>query len=810
MPLWLVAQPYQIGNRSITLNDPSRGGRAIGIEVFYPAASSGSNVPVISGDFPLLVFGHGFTMDYDAYQNFWEELVPEGYIIALATTETGFSPSHGNFGADLSYMVNWFLQQNTTPASPFFDCLNGKSAVMGHSMGGGASFLAASQNPNITVLATFAPAETNPSAVSAAGNLSIPALIFSGGRDNVTPPADHQIPMYNALQSDCKTRVTIDNGAHCRFANSNTLCQTGEAFVCIGCNFLDRAIHHQRQFTVLLPFLDFYLKGNCNAWTTWQNVLSNPSGYSVVNSCNYALPGVGININGDTALCTIDTTYLQAQVQGSGDLLWSTGETTSQVVVTNPGQYTITLTDALGCEAVDVVSINAYNVVKPVITAVSGSTICAVDTTLLSVNSSYAQYNWSTGATTNEIEVTSAGDYYVSVIDNNGCTAVSDTLTITVNNVVQPVINAISGLALCAGDSTLLTVSSNYAQYNWSTGATTNEIQVSSGGDYYVSVTDNNGCSAVSDTLTVTVNNAVQPILNAQSGTTFCEGDSTTLSVTNPYADYTWSTGAITSEIQVTTAGDYYVTVIDNNGCSAVSDTLTVNVDNVVSPVISLQSALTFCDGDSVELSVTSVYVSYNWSTGDTNNEITVSTAGDYYVSVIDNNGCSSSSDTVTVQVNQPTANPVLTYTNDSLYASGGTLVSWYQDGNLLSGITDDFLYPVTPGDYEVVVADANGCVSRSTIFTVQEDSIINGLSLVTELTWNVYPNPTNGLLVVDFEGVLAEVRMYNPAGQEVFPPKEELAHKVTLDMSMLSGNLYFIQLESNGKSYIRKVFVQH
>ena len=99
---------------------------------------------------------------------------------------------------------------------------------MGHSMGGGASFLAAQLNSNIKTLVNFAPAETNPSAITAAASITIPSLIFAGVNDCVTPQNTNQIPMYNGLGSSCKTLISIIGASHCQMSNSNSLCNFGE------------------------------------------------------------------------------------------------------------------------------------------------------------------------------------------------------------------------------------------------------------------------------------------------------------------------------------------------------------------------------------------------------------------------------------------------------------------------------------------------------------------------------------------------------------------------------------------------------
>ena len=66
-----VAQPFLIGHKQQAFIDASRSNRSIDTEIYYPANSSGDNVPMANGTFPILVFGHGFLMTWDSYAYLW-------------------------------------------------------------------------------------------------------------------------------------------------------------------------------------------------------------------------------------------------------------------------------------------------------------------------------------------------------------------------------------------------------------------------------------------------------------------------------------------------------------------------------------------------------------------------------------------------------------------------------------------------------------------------------------------------------------------------------------------------------------------
>lgn len=251
-----AAAQYQVGHQSRTFNDPARNDRAIASEVYYPANSTANNVPVADGLFPFLVFGHGFVMNYTAYAHITEHLVPAGYVMIYVETEGGFAPVHSDFGLDLAYVADHFFAENSDGNSIFQSHLIDRCAIMGHSMGGGSTWLAASTSTSVDCIAGLAPAETNPSAIAAAPNVTVPAIVFSGSSDAVTPPATNHIPIFDGTASTCRIFVNIINGSHCGFANSGSLCDLGE----FGFSGLSRAEQQVIAQDLLQAFFDFHLK----------------------------------------------------------------------------------------------------------------------------------------------------------------------------------------------------------------------------------------------------------------------------------------------------------------------------------------------------------------------------------------------------------------------------------------------------------------------------------------------------------------------------------------------------------------------
>lgn len=126
LSLWVLgpitAQPFNIGHRQLTFIDADRNDRPILTELYYPSATTGDNVPVsdVGGEtYPVVAFGHGFVMEWSAYANIWNALVPEGYIIAFPRTETGISPDHLTFARDLAFIIRAIQEEGKTVGSPF-------------------------------------------------------------------------------------------------------------------------------------------------------------------------------------------------------------------------------------------------------------------------------------------------------------------------------------------------------------------------------------------------------------------------------------------------------------------------------------------------------------------------------------------------------------------------------------------------------------------------------------------------------------------------------------------------------------------
>ncbi|MCQ2959614.1 MAG: hypothetical protein MJ198_05425 [Bacteroidales bacterium] len=176
---------------------------------------------------------------------------------------------------------------------------------------------------------------------------------------------------------------------------------------------------------------------------------------------------------------------------------------------------------------------------------------------------------------------------------------------------------------------------SYFQTITWSTGETSQSIQVNKSGVYSVFVTDDWGYEYV-DTINITM-----PEIQYIQNQTICDGSSV-LWDCGLEGDYTylWSTGETTKAISITTAGKYALKITDNQGYSVKSDTVVVSVDDF-STKARLGADTTLCIGNSIGLIACSEEAkAYLWNTGDTTSTITIENEGVYVLSVLNDRGC--------------------------------------------------------------------------------------------------------------------------------------------------------------------------
>lgn len=248
-----------------------------------------------------------------------------------------------------------------------------------------------------------------------------------------------------------------------------------------------------------------------------------------------------VSIAGSDSICVGGGTTLDA-----GDFFfyqWSTGATTPTIDISAAGSYTVTVYGDAGCSDIDTFTVANYPI--PSVMVNGNLSICDGNSTILSTVPVFDTYLWSNGSTTPTIEVAEADSYSVTVTNENACVGSGDA-TVVINDNLLPQISG--DLGICPNGSTTLSTTAFSGGYVWSTGATTQSIDVAAIGTYSVTVSSDNACSG---SATATVVNYNPPIPSIEGNLLIINAGNTTLSVADTYTEYEWSTGATVPSINV-------------------------------------------------------------------------------------------------------------------------------------------------------------------------------------------------------------------------------------------------------------------
>jgi gliding motility-associated-like protein len=396
-------------------------------------------------------------------------------------------------------------------------------------------------------------------------------------------------------------------------------------------------------------------------------------------------------------ICTGSTMNFTNNSVGAVDYVWNFGDGSQpdtnflpSHTYTTAGSYTVTLIaiDSLSCKTSDSTHIYVVVLDPPVVNIGNDTTICGPLNITLNAGNPGMNYLWSTGATTQTINVNTTGTYWVNVT-NGQC---SDRDTIFITGLSVPPLG--SDTNMCIGNSLTLNAGNPGATYLWNTGATSQTISVSSSGTYYVEATA--GACTLSDT--VDVNFIPAPVVNLGNDTILCPGQTITLDAGNPGTTYLWNTGATTQTITISVPGNYWV-ISDNGSCT---DADTISVSSLA--VTNLGNDTTLCMGNPLTLNAGNAGANYLWNTGATTQSISVSNSGTYYVT--SSVGNCTQSDTVIVNF-VPT--PVVDLGNDSTLCPGQSfqLDAGNPGANYLwnNGQTTQSVTASGTGIYSVIVA---------------------------------------------------------------------------------------------------------
>jgi gliding motility-associated-like protein len=378
--------------------------------------------------------------------------------------------------------------------------------------------------------------------------------------------------------------VTVENGFGC--AGSDTInVALSQAFyidlgpdttICSGDNY------------VLSPgpgFASYYWQDGSTASSLQVN---NPGMYWVSVTDTYGCTGgdtviIGVNpapvfnLGNDTVICNGTSLVLEPGNQFSS-YLWQDNSSLPVFIVSTPGLYTVTVTNAFNCEASDEIFVD---VTAPEIDLGEDIALCLGDTLFLDPGEGYAAYLWQDGDTDPFYYATLGGTYHVTVTDVYFCTG-SDTLYVA--EMAVPVADLGGDQVVCEGESLMLEAPEGPFTYTWNGEPGSNVQEVFSGGTWEVVVT--NQCGTDSDLILIT--EIPTPPVDLGEDRVLQEGESIQLDAGFGFDEYVWQDGSDGQFFQVNAAevedglASYWVEVWD--GPCKSSDTLSVEVFSVKVP----------------------------------------------------------------------------------------------------------------------------------------------------------------------------------------------------------------------------------
>jgi gliding motility-associated-like protein len=438
---------------------------------------------------------------------------------------------------------------------------------------------------------------------------------------------------------------------------------------------------------------------------------SSSASVNVVVSPSITVTG----ISSSAVQCGAANGSATANVQGGTGALtynWNpTGQTTSTATGLNAGgNYTVTISDAIGCSLTTTVNVVALN--APFVTVAGNTSLCIGDAATLTASGGNT-YSWSTGSTATTITITPGvtTNYTVTATIGN-CV---DTATFAVSVLPPPIANIASNTTICAGQSATLTASGG-GLYAWNNGATTSAITISPSTNTAYSVTVSIGSCSTTANASVNVVPVPTPTITA-TNTLICGGDRTTLTASGG-TTYSWSNGMTSSSIAVTPSATTTYAVTSGNGVC--TDTATVKITVLPPPIATVSGNNNLCQGNAATLTA-SGGGTYSWSSGQTTAVINPSTAGSYSVVVTIGTCRDTATSTVTVNPNPAaTVSPdviIIQGQSTTLTASGGTNYVW-DNGMNGNPIT---VSPLSTTNYCVTVYDANNCKDTACVTVIVE-----------------------------------------------------------------------------------------
>ncbi len=270
-----------------------------------------------------------------------------------------------------------------------------------------------------------------------------------------------------------------------------------------------------------------------------------------------------------------------------------------------------------------------------------------------------------------------------------------------------------------------------------------------------------------------------------------------------------WNSGMIIGTIPINTTISIFYKIRVVASDPAVTGTESPN-NVIVSNIAQLSSIFAIpndsvCQGDTVTLSV-APNDSYNWSTGDTTQSISVTQPGSYDVTVVDFAGCETVADSVSVFYFPAPQNPVITLVNDTLFSSTANAYQWYLDNVIITGATNQWYIPVASGTYNVVITDTNGCTAMSDNFIFTSTNTPESRNYI-----NIFPNPNSGSFnVMNYtKQKIKSIVLTDMLGKQLILTNNINSEQYSCNLRNINKGIYLLHIYFDDKKIVKKIIIR-
>ena len=290
--------------------------------------------------------------------------------------------------------------------------------------------------------------------------------------------------------------------------------------------------------------------------------------------------------------------------------------------------------------------------------------------------------------------------------------------------------------------------------------------------------------------------------------------------IVSEFSSIVWSTGANTSTILVSESGTYWVQLTNALGCVA-NDTVIVNANNI--PFVNISGNLIICEGESTTLTATSGFASYNWSNGSTTSNVTLSTAGNYILTVTDANGCTGIDVIDLIELSVPQADFTITNVGSNFtfsvtnqYPNAQYFWDFNEDGinDNVANATNPVRGFTTNGAKNIRLIIVNQCG----IDTLFKSVLVNGIGIEEVKNTNsaivTYPNPASSFvsfnLPLDLINTDVSISLIDLSGKQVLKENiQKIKNGIhSLNVAELPNGIYFLTLNTTTKNYNSKIII--